>query len=422
MASSRLRAWLRSSWLTARTTGPRRAIARRRWMSVSAVVSVRSRLASTRVSAVFACWPPGPLERETRSRISAGGMETLLVTRIDSRDMACILLDIDGVLHVSGTPIPGAVEAVVRLRDHGHSLRFVTNNSTQPRRALVEELRAFGVTLDDDELQTTPIAAASELAGQRVLALVMPAVVQDLEGVELVGEGADAVLLGGCDESVEPNNVFSYMNLARAFAELQAGAAFYCLHKNRWWQTERGPLLDGGAFVAGLEYASGVEATVLGKPSAAYYAAALDALDAEPELTWMVGDDVEVDVRGAQAFGMRTALVRTGKFRPEELEMSRVDTRRRTQLGRAAARLARALDLTDARAHRHRPHRDRPHPARAGATRLPRQVLHTGGAGVLRPEAEPGRELRGPVLRQGGRGQGAWVWCAVHLEGDRDRR
>ena len=259
-----------------------------------------------------------------RSRISARGMETERVTRIDSASMACILLDIDGVLHVSGTPIAGAVEAVTQLRDHGHSLRFVTNNSTQPRAMLVEELRAFGLELDDDELQTTPIAAARELAGRRVLALVMPGVVPDLEGVELVGEGADAVLLGGCDESVEPNNVFSYMNLARAFAELQAGADFYCLHKNRWWQTERGPLLDGGAFVAGLEYASGVEATVLGKPSPAYFAAALNALVAEPELTWMVGDDLEADIRGAQGFGMRTALVRTGKFRPEVLETSDV--------------------------------------------------------------------------------------------------
>jgi HAD superfamily hydrolase (TIGR01458 family) len=238
--------------------------------------------------------------------------------------MACILLDVDGVLHVSGTAIPGAVEAVEKLRERGHSLRFVTNNSTQPRAALVTELRTLGLSLDDDELQTTPIAAARELAGKRVLALVMPTVVPDLEGVELVGEGADAVLLGGCDETFEPNNVFSYMNLARAFAELQAGAGFYCLHKNRWWQTERGPLLDGGAFVAGLEYASGVEATVLGKPSPAYFAAALDALVAEPQLTWMVGDDLEADIRGAQAFGMRTALVRTGKFRPDTLETSGV--------------------------------------------------------------------------------------------------
>jgi HAD superfamily hydrolase (TIGR01458 family) len=238
--------------------------------------------------------------------------------------MACILLDIDGVLHVSGEAIPGAQEAVDRLRSAGHRLRFVTNNSTTPRAALAEELRGLGFSLEDDELQTTPRAAARELAGKRVLALVMSGVVDELDGVELVGDGADAVLIGGCDESLEPNQVFSYMNLARAFSEIQAGAELFCMHKNRWWQTSRGPLLDGGAFVAGLEYAPGVEATVLGKPSPAYFAAALDALDAEPELTWLIGDDLEADIRGGQAFGMRTALVRTGKFRPEALERSAV--------------------------------------------------------------------------------------------------
>jgi HAD superfamily hydrolase (TIGR01458 family) len=132
------------------------------------------------------------------------------------------------------------------------------------------------------------------------------------------------VLLGGADETEETNRVFSYMNLARAFAELEAGADLFCLHRNRWWQTSRGPLLDSGCFVAGLEYASGVEATVLGKPSTAYFGAAVEALDAEPELTWMVGDDIDADVAGAQRFGLRTALVRTGKFRPDELERSSV--------------------------------------------------------------------------------------------------
>jgi HAD superfamily hydrolase (TIGR01458 family) len=238
--------------------------------------------------------------------------------------MACILLDVDGVLHVSGEPIPGSVEAVAELRRAGHSLRFVTNNSTRPRPQLAAELRDLGLELDEDEIQTTPKAAARELAGKRVFALVMAAIVPDLDGLELVGMNVDAVLLGGCDETIEPNTVFTYMNLARAFAEIQSGADFYCLHKNKWWQTSRGPLLDGGAFVAGLEYATGVEATVLGKPSPAYFAAALDALDAEPELTWMVTDDAEADVRGAQLFGMRTVLLRTGKFRPETLERSDV--------------------------------------------------------------------------------------------------
>ena len=236
--------------------------------------------------------------------------------------MACILLDIDGVLHVSGEPIPGATDAVAELRRAGHLLRFVTNNSTRPRARLAKELRTMGFELEDHELQTTPGAAARELAGKRVLALVMAAVVPDLEGLELVGNDADAVLIGGCDETLEPNQVFSYMNLARAFGEIQMGASFYCLHKNKWWQTSRGAMLDGGAFVAGLEYATGVEATILGKPSPSYFAAALDALDAEPELTWLVTDDIEADIRGARLFGMRTALVRTGKFRPETLETS----------------------------------------------------------------------------------------------------
>jgi HAD superfamily hydrolase (TIGR01458 family) len=236
--------------------------------------------------------------------------------------MAAILLDIDGVLYVSGEPIRGAPAAVRQLRENGHRLRFVTNNTTQARSLLAGNLRELGFELDDDEVQTTALAAARELAGKRVLALTMAAVLEDLDGVQLVGEDAEAVLIGGADETEETNRVFSYMNLARAFHELEGGAELYCLHRNRWWQTSRGPLLDSGCFVAGLEYAAELDATVVGKPSAAYFAAAVEALDADPELTWMVGDDIDSDVAGAQRFGLRTALVRTGKFRPDEVERS----------------------------------------------------------------------------------------------------
>jgi HAD superfamily hydrolase (TIGR01458 family) len=236
--------------------------------------------------------------------------------------MAAILLDVDGVLHVSGEPIPGAVEAVARLRQVGHRLRFVTNNSTRARAILAEDLRAMGFELEDEELQTTPVAAARELEGRRVFALVMSAIVPDLKGVELVGDTADAVLVGGCDETLEPNQVFSYMNLARAFAEIQMGAELYCLHKNRWWQTSRGPLLDAGAFVAGLEYAAGVEAEVVGKPTRAYFEAALGELEVKPGDAVMVGDDIDADIGGAKAIDMRAVLVRTGKFREDTLAAS----------------------------------------------------------------------------------------------------
>jgi HAD superfamily hydrolase (TIGR01458 family) len=234
--------------------------------------------------------------------------------------MAAILLDVDGVLHVSGAPIPGAVDAVARLRADGHRIRFVTNSTTMSRRTLGAMLRGLGFAIGDEELQTTGDVACRVLAGKRVLALTMGAFLDDLEGLELIGMNADAVLVGGADESDEPGRVYSYLNLNRAFLELQAGAELYCLHRNRWWQTTHGPRLDAGAFVAGLEYASGIEAAVLGKPSPRYFAAALEAIDGDPEMTWMVGDDLEGDIGGAQAHGMRTVLVRTGKFRPDELE------------------------------------------------------------------------------------------------------
>jgi HAD superfamily hydrolase (TIGR01458 family) len=238
--------------------------------------------------------------------------------------MAAILLDVDGVFHVSGEPIAGGADAVRRLRAAGHRLRFVTNNTTRARSTLADELRAMGIELDDEELQTTPRAAAATLAGRRVLALTMHAIVGELEGVELVGEDAEAVLVGGADETPETNLVFSYMNLARVFHELEGGAQLYCLHKNRWWQTKHGPLLDAGAFVAGLEYAADTDAIVLGKPSTAYFEAALQALDADPGMTWMVGDDIDSDIGGAQAHGMKSVLVRTGKFRPDAVEAGRV--------------------------------------------------------------------------------------------------
>src|SRR5262249_44547636 len=216
----------------------------------------------------------------------------------------------------------GAAAAVRRLRDDGHRLRFVTNSTTRSRAQLAEQMREMGIELDDDELQTTGNVAAKTLSGKRVLALTMPGILDDLEGLQLVGMNVDAVLLGGADEGDETGRVFSYLNLNRAFHELDAGAELYCLHKNRWWQTADGARLDAGAFVAGLEYAADVEATVLGKPSYSYFAAALAAVDREPAPAWMGGDDIEGDIIGAANYGLRTVLVRTGKFHPDDVERS----------------------------------------------------------------------------------------------------
>src|SRR4029079_19705121 len=155
-----------------RTTAPSRSTTRLRSASLNASEASTSKIASTRVELFCACWPPGPLDRETRNVISR---------RIDSASMAAILLDVDGVLHVSGEPISRAAHAVRRLRAAGHRLRFVTNSTTMSRGQLGESLRGMGFALEDDELQTTGSVAARVLAGRRRLASHSPRVLDDLE-------------------------------------------------------------------------------------------------------------------------------------------------------------------------------------------------------------------------------------------------
>src|SRR5262249_18828471 len=158
----------------ARTTGPIRRRTRSRSEGVRPDDPSTSNSASTRVELFCACWPPGPLEREKRNATSE---------RIDSLSMAAILLDVDGVLQVSAAPIAGAAAAVKRLREAGHRLRFVTNSTTRSRAQLAEQMRTAGIELDDDELQTTGGVAAQVLKGKRVLALTMPGILDDLNGL-----------------------------------------------------------------------------------------------------------------------------------------------------------------------------------------------------------------------------------------------
>jgi HAD superfamily hydrolase (TIGR01458 family) len=139
-----------------------------------------------------------------------------------------------------------------------------------------------------------------------------------MDGVLLVDtpEEADVVVLGGaCD-------AFGYDIVNRIFRSIVGGAAFVAMHRNFYWQTDRGLELDAGAYVAGLEAATGVTATVCGKPAPAYFAAALAMLGLPAGRTAMVGDDITNDVLGAQAAGLTGILVRTGKFRPSDLLQS----------------------------------------------------------------------------------------------------
>ena len=172
------------------------------------------------------------------------------------------------------------------------------------------------------EIVTAVVATAEYLrahhAGARVLLLSDGDAREDLDGVELIGpqDKADVVVIGGaCDE-------FTYPTINHIFRSLMGGAALVGMHRNMFWRTSEGLQLDAGAYIAGLEEASGVRAVICGKPAPEYFQAALDALGVAASNAAMVGDDIANDVLAAQGIGMTGVLVRTGKFRPAELEHS----------------------------------------------------------------------------------------------------
>ena len=112
---------------------------------------------------------------------------------------------------------------------------------------------------------------------------------------------------------------FAFRPLNEAFRCLHEGARLIATQKNRYWKAADGWTLDAGAFVAALEYAARTEATVVGKPSPGFFRMAAALLDVEPAALTIVGDDVESDVAGGRAAGLRTVLVRTGKFDAERV-------------------------------------------------------------------------------------------------------
>ena len=229
-----------------------------------------------------------------------------------------VLLDIDGVLAVSWEPLPGATQTVDRLRSNGVPFRLITNTTTKTRADLATTLRDAGFDVRDDELITAVAATAQYLRAHhpnaRCFVLSDGDASADLEGVELTGvDDAEVIVLGGASED------FTYPTMNRIFGRLMGGASLVGMHRNLYWRTSEGLELDAGAYIAGLEVASGREAVICGKPSAPYFDAALEMLRVPRERTIMVGDDIVNDVRGAQLLGIRGVLVRTGKFLPEDL-------------------------------------------------------------------------------------------------------
>ncbi|MCD8523465.1 MAG: TIGR01458 family HAD-type hydrolase [Saccharospirillaceae bacterium] len=237
--------------------------------------------------------------------------------------MQAVLFDIDGVLLFKGAALPGAAQTLSWVQQQGIPYRFLTNTTSKPVSRIAADLQAAGIAADEAHILTPPIAARQWLQQQHKqrLHVLLPQTVYGEFGMFDLHSHHDpeALVIG------DMGTGFTFEVLNQAFRVLMdhPELPLLALGMTRYFAAADGLQLDVGPFVKALEYATGREALVMGKPAASFFQQALVALNVAAEHTLMIGDDRIGDVLGAQACGIHGALVRTGKYRPGDEDADR---------------------------------------------------------------------------------------------------
>ena len=238
-------------------------------------------------------------------------MTASILNRVDA-----LLIDLDGTVYQYDKLLPGVGETLAWLRTKGVPLRFVTNSTMRSRSSLAARLRGFGVQAEESDI-LNPVAVAAQYLRQHKASaylLVLDDELAAFEGVPQDPENPNFIVAGDLAAAW----TFDKLNLAFRLL-LEKNTGFIALGKSRYWRAADGLRLDSGPFVTALEFATGRYALVMGKPERAFFQQAINMLGLPADRVAMIGDDIDVDVAGARGAGLLGALVKTGKFRPEDL-------------------------------------------------------------------------------------------------------
>jgi HAD superfamily hydrolase (TIGR01450 family) len=226
------------------------------------------------------------------------------------------ILDLDGVIWLAGEAIPGAADAVGRLRADGERVCFVTNNSSQRIGDQESKLASFGIPAEGDVLTSAMAAALLLEPGQTALVCAGPGVEEALgrRGVRAVREGdADAVIVGFHLD-------FDYERLRVAHAAVARGARLIGTNDDATYPTPEGPIPGGGAILAAVATACAVDPTVAGKPYAPMAGLVRELAGDGPHV--VVGDRPSTDGEFAVTLGAPFGLVLSGVTTTADLPVS----------------------------------------------------------------------------------------------------
>ena len=229
------------------------------------------------------------------------------------------LLDLDGVVYLGGTAIPGAAEALRKADAAGMRLAYVTNNAFRTPAAIAALLTSFGAPASPQDVVTSAQAAARLLAerlpaGAPVLViggsgLRMALRERGLRPVSTAADKPQAVVQGYSPD-------VNYSMLAEGGLAVAAGALFVASNGDLTLPSRRGRQPGNGSLIQVVATATGVQPLVAGKPEPPLHRESVLRTGARHPL--VVGDRLDTDIEGAHRVGTDSMLVLTGVTGPAE--------------------------------------------------------------------------------------------------------
>jgi glycerol-1-phosphatase len=233
------------------------------------------------------------------------------------------LFDLDGVLYRGTEVVPGAPEAISRLRDAGKRVAFVTNNSGRTPDAVAGLLAGFGIAATSAEVETSALVTAHELAARGIT----EAFVVGEEGILSALRGAGIAIVDAAADRTEAVVVgwdrrADYEKLCRASLLVERGATLFATNADASYPAADGNWPGAGALLAAVETTTGARAEVFGKPEPPIMHAALERAGGGTPL--VIGDRLETDIAGAAGVGWDSLVVLTGITHREDLAGSSI--------------------------------------------------------------------------------------------------
>ncbi len=227
-----------------------------------------------------------------------------------------VLLDLDGVVYIGPAAVPGAAEALDRVRAAGGRTAFVTNNASRPPATVAAHLRELGVQAEDDDVVNSAQAAAALLsrrlpAGAAVLVVGGEGLCRALEAVGLKPVASMQDEPSAVVQGFSPD--ITWKLLAEGTRAVRSGLPWIATNTDLTVPTPFGPAPGNGTLVAAVAAAGEVEPEVAGKPQPTLFLEAVERYDGKRPL--VVGDRLDTDLEGARAAGLDGLLVLTGVHR-----------------------------------------------------------------------------------------------------------